>query len=347
MFTPQWAYMPCVQGFLFALFTRTITAIGGGHLALTVTLFKVASVAAFGAIAMLIRAIGARIGLTRVDLALYLYLWSPLIVIHELANGHNDLLAAMFVMLAIWFAAAGLPFLVLPMLTAGAMIKPFAEVILPFAFLYVARRSGLFRALGSSVVAATILFVCSVPYLGDWTPLPGEMFFGVLFSPNYSLASSAYWMVAAANKLVSLGAIYRWASNASIIAFLLAGGLLLAAATVRFARILRPTIQDLTAVSVLAQMILIFVALSMFFPWHLAAILPTALVLPPGHWLRRLTIALSITWLLYFTAIGNLRILNALIMTAVPMAWIGLEQWADVKSTIVGAMGIDANLPAR
>jgi hypothetical protein len=344
MFTQQWEQEGCVYGFLFALLTRGIATIGGGHLALTVLLFKVTSVAGYAATAILIRAIAARIALARVDLALYLYLWSPLIVVHELANGHNDLVAALFVMLSIWFAAAELPFMVLPMLIASAMIKPLAEVILPFGFLYVARRSGLFRALVSTAAAAALFIACSIPYRGDWTPLPRKMFLRVLFGPNYSLASSAYWMVAAANKLFSLGAIYRWASDASIVVFLFAGGFLLAAALVRFAANSRPTVHDLAAVAVLAQAILILVATANFGPWYLAAILPTALVLAPGHWLRRLALALSISWMWYFTALGDLRILNALIMTGVPMVWICFEQWADVKSTFIDVASFDATV---
>jgi len=86
MFTRAWAPVPCVYGFLFALLTRLIAAIGGGHLELTIALFKVTSVVEFGAIAVLIRAIARRINVARVDLALYVYLWSPLIILHELAD---------------------------------------------------------------------------------------------------------------------------------------------------------------------------------------------------------------------------------------------------------------------
>jgi len=233
---------------------------------------------------------------------------------------------ALFVMLGLWFSAVELPFLLLPTIAAGAMIKHFAAVILPFAFLYVARRCGLLRALASAAAAAALFIACSLPFLSDRTPLPRKIFVEVLFTPQWSLASSVYWIVVGAKKLFFPSTVYQWATEAPPVVFLLAGGILLTVAIMHFAANRRPTIQELAAVSVLAEGILILVALSDFLPWHLVAILPTSLVLVPEHWLRRLTIALSITWLLCFTPLSYHRILGVLIMTLVPMVWVCYEQ---------------------
>jgi len=342
MFAKAWVKMPSLYGSLFTLYTRLVVAIGGGHLLRTIMLFKLTAVAAYAAVAILIRVIGIRVGLARVDLALFLYLWSPEILIHELEHAHNDMFAAAFVMLAIWFAATDLPFLILPMIVAAVLIKPFAEGILPFAFFYMVRRRGLFPALYSAAAAAGLFVVCTLPFRWDWTPLPWQMFVGTLFSPNYSLASSAYYVVDAVNRLAPLGAAYRWVTHGVIAAYLLAGAILLAAGVVRFAENPRPSIQNFAQGALLAQLIAILIALSDFYPWHQSTLLPAALVLAPGNWLRQLAIALSLTWLLYFTKIGDLIILNALIMTAVPMVWIGLAKWTDVKSTFFDAAWLNA-----
>jgi hypothetical protein len=81
------------------------------------------------------------------------------------------------------------------------------------------------------------------------------------------------------NKLYPLGAIYRFARLASLLAFLLGAGLLIVAQLIFFAVRRRPEIQDLIAQAVLAEMILILLALSLFYPWHLATFLPTAVLL--------------------------------------------------------------------
>jgi hypothetical protein len=335
MIAGGWANTPCVYGFLFALLARVIAWAGGGELGLTIFLFKLVAVAAFGATGFLIWAIGTRIGLARVDLALYLYLWNPLIIFHELANGHNDLEMAMFVMLAIWFAAVEFPILTIPALIAGTMIKPFAVVILPFAFLYTLRRAGLLRASAGVILGAALWSLAALPYLADWTSLPIRTSIETFHSPNYSLASVAYEAVYAINNFYPLGAFFRFARGASLLVFLLGAGLLIVARLIFFAG-RRPEIQDLIAEAVLAEMILILLALNLFYPWHLAAFLPTALLLAPGHWLRHLAIALSMTWLLYFTEGLPLQIINTLIMTALPMVWVAIRDWNDVRNGLTG-----------
>lgn len=336
MINSNWANIPCVYGFLFALLARVIAWAGGGELGPTILLFKLVAVAAFGATGFLIWAIGTRIGLARVDLALYLYLWNPLVIFHELANGHNDLEMAMFVMLAIWFAAAEYPILAIPALIAGAMIKPFAVVILPFAFFYTFRRAGVLRASAGLTFGAALGSMAALPYLADQTSLPMRTLVESLISPNYSLASVAYEAVGAINNLYPLGAMYRFARAASVLVFLLGAGLLIVARLIFFAVRRRPEIQDLIAEAVLAEMILILLALSLFYPWHLAAFLPTALLLAPGHWLRRLAIALSMAWLLYFTEVVILQIINTLVMTLLPIIWVAIRDWTDVRNGLTG-----------
>jgi hypothetical protein len=123
MFTNKWLNNPCRYGFLFALCTEAFCALGGGSFGWTVLLFKLFILLQLAGVGLLIIAVGRRLQLARLDLPLYLFLWNPLVILHEVANGHNDLLIAFFILLAVYMATRQWWVLMLPALTAGFAVK--------------------------------------------------------------------------------------------------------------------------------------------------------------------------------------------------------------------------------
>src|SRR5207248_770124 len=93
-----------VYGFLFSLLCRFLCWMGGGNWWLTLALFKLVNVAAYGFSAWLVWAGAVRMGVARPIRALYLFLWNPLILMHHIANGHNDILTGCLVVLAMYLA---------------------------------------------------------------------------------------------------------------------------------------------------------------------------------------------------------------------------------------------------
>jgi hypothetical protein len=146
MFTGVWAWNPCPYGFAFAALMKFVCDISAGNLATAAALMKFINLSAFLSLAVLVFAGAKRLGLAKPELSLYLYLWSPFVLIQSLANAHNDVLMTLFVMLGMFsaFAAtANLAILALPALVVSTQIKFLWLVGAPFISLFVYRKFGL------------------------------------------------------------------------------------------------------------------------------------------------------------------------------------------------------------
>jgi len=89
MIRDHWIYNPIPYGFLFALLCRVLVKAGNGNWWLTLFLFKSVNLLAYGATAGLVWLGAKRLGHARPIIALYSFLWNPLILMHHIANGHN------------------------------------------------------------------------------------------------------------------------------------------------------------------------------------------------------------------------------------------------------------------
>ena len=104
MLREHWLYNPNPYGFLFTLLTRFICRLGNGNWWLTLALFKATNVLAYALTAWLLWSASKRVTYLKPATALYLFMWNPLILMHHIANGHNDVLTGLFVVLALYLA---------------------------------------------------------------------------------------------------------------------------------------------------------------------------------------------------------------------------------------------------
>src|SRR5262249_12121336 len=100
-----WMDLPFVYGFLFAHLAKAIAWAGNGNLWLTLALFKLMNVAAYGATALLLLLLARQLKFERPDVVLYLYMWSPLILLQHVANAHNDLLMGFLIVAGVWLVS--------------------------------------------------------------------------------------------------------------------------------------------------------------------------------------------------------------------------------------------------
>ncbi len=68
------------------------------------------------------------------------FAWNPLALLESAGNGHNDILMAFFLLLAVYFAANDRPWLVIPALTLSIFTKFIPVMVLPFFLLYLIRQ---------------------------------------------------------------------------------------------------------------------------------------------------------------------------------------------------------------
>ncbi|MGB8509954.1 MAG: hypothetical protein WCD76_16370, partial [Pyrinomonadaceae bacterium] len=98
----HWIYNPNPYGFLFSLLARLVGYAAGGNWWAMLFMFKLLNVTAYALTAWLVWSGAKHAGYRRPALALYVVLWNPLLLLHHIANGHNDLLVGCLLALAFY-----------------------------------------------------------------------------------------------------------------------------------------------------------------------------------------------------------------------------------------------------
>jgi hypothetical protein len=311
-------------GPLFAEFAKLVCRLSGANPLHALFLFKLANLAAAVAIAALAASVAAHLGTERRVVVVYLFLCHPLIALEFIGEGHNDLLAAAPVVLAIFLAQRGWLMLVLPAIAIGALVKFLPALAAPFAFAYVARRRGARAALASAAFAATICVLAAAPYLIGWTvPIVRRTVSGQ-FGSFQSLPCSIAYIAVKTIRLTALSAVRKPARIYQVVAALgaLAYAAFFTAHCLSFARKPMPQLEELIAAITLVLIVLICLARSKYDAWYAGEFLPIALMLGRRHWLSRAAIAISFAGLLEFVLDQYwLPIVDFALLIGIPLAW--------------------------
>jgi hypothetical protein len=195
------------------------------------------------------------------------YAWCPLVLLEALQNGHNDVVAALPVLLALWAARTGGWRLAMVLVAVGFLIKPLAAVAGPVV-LIAAWRAGpraRLEAIVGAVLAAILVVLAYVPFFDGIQTLQG-MERGGIFS-----ASPAELL------MIGLQAAGWPLDQAMDAARLLATGAFLVLAGLALVALWRGTIEVAAA---LAAVLLgyLLVGSQWFNPWYLLWLLPVAAV---------------------------------------------------------------------
>lgn len=331
MIWDHWIYNPNPYGFLFTLLTGLFCRIGNGHWALTLGLFKAVNALAYGFAAWLIWAGARRLGQAKPIVSLYLFMWNPLILMHEIANGHNDILTGCLVLLAMYLAVVGAGLWIIPVLVAATLLKYGPAILIPFALVFVIRNHGWKTACYGCLIGAVILVLAASPYIADWRMFRLEDIASNATLVDNSLHSFLIHIFenlaggkGNGHDLIPALAVYHGRVDWLI------------KNTLRFGFALFLIYQFLTIPrsfsatafarkSLLILFVLICVVSSKFNAWYLGMLLPLALLLDDRDWLRRLLVLVSGAQLFSLTFFKQAYILNFFAMMLVP-AWVVLRK---------------------
>jgi len=289
-------------------------------------LFKLVNLAAYGASAWLVWTGAKRLGMARPIRALYLFLWNPLLLLHHIANGHNDLLTGCLVVLAMYLAVTEWYFWILPVLAAATLLKYAPVVMIPFALVLVWRKRGWKIALASCMVSGVLTALVSAPYLREWTLLLVRLpqIFQNATLPDNSLHSLLIHVYENLARLIpALRPFHETANDAIKLA--LRAGVVVFAVLQGLRMRTRKSVEEYIEISLSVLFALVCVASSHFNGWYMGILLPTALLLNEKHWLRRLIVLITGAELLSFTFFKQAYMLNYFAMVCVP-AWIVYRQ---------------------
>ena len=320
MIHEHWIYNPDPYGFLFTLMSRALAALGGGNWTLTLLLFKTVNAAAYGLTAWVVWSGARLLGHQKPTLALYAFMWNPLVLMHCLANGHNDILVGCLVALALYAAVRGGEVWIIPLLAAATLLKYGPVLLIPPAFVFIVKRRGWKTALAGCAIAALVTAAASAPYIQDWRQFRLEDIRDNASLIDNSLHSLLIHIYENVSRLVTPLAQFHDLVNSTIKDALRLG--FLAFLLVVYARVPKSfSARQLTEKSALILFVLICVVSSKFNAWYMGMILAPALLLEEESWLRQLVLLVTCAELLSLTFFKQAYMLNYLAMVVVP-AWI-------------------------
>jgi len=354
MITDHWVNNPSPYGFLYLLIAKGLCLLGQGNRALTLTVFKLGNLVMHLLTAGLVW-LGAKhlnnkpgsptFNKLQPVLALYLYLWNPLVLINTLANGHNDIYMGFFVMLSALFAVMGSWVWMLPALMAATLIKYGAVVIFPIAGLFLIKNKA-WKALGIGTMAALGIFgITGIPFLPDWQ----QFHLSEINHNAFVSHGSIHSMIFTSFKTLSKEVFPAWYPFRETVRSFLKNSLLLGYALFFVGLCWKRLRQsEYTALGFVRDALLVmsvlvcFVSLK-FYPWYFGMFFPLALLLPEGDVLRRWVLVVSGAQLFAITFIGQAHMLNFVVMTGLPTAWVlwqtrkEAQQKASCQSSIPGS----------
>jgi alpha-1,6-mannosyltransferase len=332
MITDHWVNNPSPYGFLYLQIAKALCWLGGGSKAITLLVFKLGNLVVHGLTALLVwlgvsRMAGKNAqkplaGLSAI--ALYLYLWNPLVLVHGLINAHNDMLMGLFVTLAGFMGIVGSVLWILPALMAATLIKYGALVIIPFAVLFLLKNRAWSALVWGTVLAAAVFLLTGVSYLPDWQQFHLKEISRNAFVSHGSLHSLFYSIYKTIGK-ESIPVLYEQREVArAILKNILLGAYALFYGGLMFKRLRQAVYpaQQWIWDALLVMAVLVCLVSLKFYPWYLGMFFPLALFLAPGNWLRRFILVLSAAQLLSITFIGQAHLLNFILMTGLPIAWV-------------------------
>jgi hypothetical protein len=341
MMWEHWIYNPNPYGFLFTLLARALCSLGGGNWALTLLLFKLVNAAAYAFTGWLVWSGAKHSGQERPLLALYSFLWNPLVLLHHIANGHNDILIGCLLALAAYLAVRGADVWILPALAGATMLKYAPALLVPLALVHVHRRRGWRATLAGCLLAALVVAASAAPFVADWRQFRLEDIRDNAMLIDNSLHSLVIHLFENVARIVRPLAPFHDAVNGAIKTALRFGfAAFLAVGYLKFWR--RSSAGRLVRAWTLVMFVLLCVASSKFNAWYLGMVLPLALFLPERHWLRRMTLLVTCAQTLSLTFFKQAYMLNYFAMILVP-AFVVLRQ---VRRERAASAGFEDELPA-
>ncbi len=325
MFHDHWTDNPSPYGFFFTRLAQWVCTLAGPDFVAAALLFKGLNLLLHLAVTALVFHLGSRLDIDRPWLGAWLYGWNPLILLHVMANGHNDLWVPLGILLALWLLIEpGWRWLALPVLTLSVLTKYASLLAAPFMALALIRWRNWGALLTGLVFSAGVVYVLGWPYLQDWQQFPVDQMAKNAAMTQHSLNSMLSRSVFYLAKFFP--ALEPWAQPARTffkpwlwLAFLMFC-LWMLWRFLRDYRALRPT-PGLVAPIALTMAVMLTIVSAKFHAWYIAMFFPLVFLLPEGAWVRRYALLLSGFQLLAFTPLQNIHVINYLLLTGVPLLW--------------------------
>ncbi|MGE3912868.1 MAG: hypothetical protein AB7K36_26155 [Chloroflexota bacterium] len=289
-----WKAVVNAHGPIWRIMEAASAQAGGDRCVNAILAMKVWPILAYlgtiGAVFLMLRPSGSSVALT----GTLAYAWCPLVLLEALQNGHNDVVAALPVLLAVWAARSARWHLAVVLVAVGFLVKPLAALAGPFLLVAAWKHSSAARRQAIVGVGAASLLVAAAyaPFFAGLQTFQGMERSGIFSASPGELA------------VIALEGAGWPLDRAMMVARLLANGGFLLVTGMAILALWRGR---LALVAALAAAFFGYLLLGSqwFNPWYLLWLVPLA-VLAPGWRLRALALAFAVlaplTYLLQYDA---------------------------------------------
>jgi alpha-1,6-mannosyltransferase len=318
LFHPNWAKYPCNYGLTFIMLSKWLLLLSSRHFGVAFVMFKLLNVSVHVALTALIYRISKALTLDKPWLSAYLYGWNPLILFQAIANGHNDILMVLPIMVSFWLLCSVKRFqwLHIPLWVLGILVKYAVLPALPFLILYliqVEEFSAVIIGLGLSLLLAVNLFLPFRDIIGN-IPTDKNLAVWYAIKIQHSFQEALCNLYSFYAKIIPFLESYLDLFQKSLGWILM--GLYAALGAVGFRQSLQSPVQPTALIRITAAYtaILICVVSPIFHAWYIALFFPFMMLLPENDRLRQFGLVLSVTELLAFTNLERANIMNILMI---------------------------------
>ncbi len=334
LFHQHWQHNPCPYGFFFAWLTNCISA---SHQFITIFLgFKTLNLLLLLGTTALIYSLAKQLKQSQPLLSAYWFGVNPLVLLHVMGNGHNDILLVFLLLLSVQtLLSTRWAWLSIPLLTLSILTKYASVLALPFVLVYFVKTRQFKALMPGLLIGAGLLYLLATPYLPtDGQAWPWNALLDNAGKPQHSIIAMLgrliYYPIDffnhdAAKAMMKMGLLVLKPL------FLLGFAWLCIREGLRFLKASADSVQFLQSrliqsVTLLLTVLVAFVS-AKFHPWYPVMFLPLALLLPTTHWLRRFGMLFSLFQIAGFTLLQNLHIGNVILLTLLPL-------WLSVKDAV-------------
>lgn len=332
MFHEHWVNNPAPYGFFFVFLTKTLCFIAGRHFFITFLLFKFINLALFLSTGWLLYQLCSKFNMNRPWLSAYIFLWNPLVLLQGIANGHNDIILAFFLVASIaLLTVKKWSIFAIPLLMLSILVKYASLLALPFIAIYFIKRKEWKILVSGGLLATIFLILLGSIYLPDFFNNHNSLSAltsitdNALFTGN-SLHFSLYKILQYISELFPVLQLLVDPAQKIIKTVLWLGYIIFYSFLVldfsrKFSANIdqQKQIKDLIKHVATAMLIMIVFVSSKFYAWYVCMFFPLIVMLEEDSFIRRFAIILSIFQLLLFTPLEKANIANFVVPTLIPL----------------------------
>jgi len=327
MFHAHWIYNPCPYGFFFAGLTAGLTALFGAHFLPALLAFKFLNWLLVLATTWLLLKMSQTLGHQRPWLAAFAFGANPLVLLHAVGNGHNDILMAFLLLSALALLGSKRQrWLSLPLLLLSVLVKYASLLAVPFVALYLLRKKDWQALLIGALVSLILLALMAAPYIDPHQAWPWADMLDNAGKPQHSVADMLARAVYYPLKWFHWPAQSMLDSLLRLLKPVFWGGFILfyARQLWTFAR-KEARLDTVIAETGMVMAVMVAFISAKFHPWYVVMFLPFLLLLPENNRWRQFGQTFSLFQLAGFTVFQNLPVISPLVLTILP-AWLAFKR---------------------